>query len=153
MNSKIKLNLPNFNFKIKIEKEKEYIYDIFRKKYYLLTPEEWVRQNLLLHLVENFNYPIGRIAIEKKLNVLDNYKRFDAVVYDKMMKPLMLAECKEHNIEIEQSVFNQIGSYNYELKAPFLLVSNGINHFVAEVDFEKRKIDFLKQIPDYNDIK
>lgn len=145
------LNLPEFDFKISKFGNDYKIYDIIRKAYYVLTPEEWVRQHFVRYLIDIFNYPIGRIAVEKKIMVNKLSKRFDVVIYSKSMKPLILIECKSPSIDISQDTFSQAGIYNIELKAKYIIITNGIKHFIAEIDFVERKYRFLKSIPKYDE--
>ncbi len=146
------LNLPTYSFKIKSENNINYIFDRFRKKYIKLTPEEWVRQNLLSYLVEERGFPSSRIVVEKALFVNNLYKRADFLVYDSYNRPLLLAECKSYLIELTNDVFSQISSYNIHFKVEYLLVSNGLKHYCCRLDFNSAEIIFLKDIPDYNKI-
>lgn len=147
-----KLNLPEFSHKIKHVNDKLYIYDDFRKNFFIITQEEWVRQNFLKYMTVFLNYPKGRIAVEKKLMVNKNYKRFDIVFYNKRLKPLILVECKAPNIKIDQSVFDQIGIYNLTLKADYLIATNGIQHFAAKINHANRDYSFMEKIPKFEDI-
>ena len=128
------------------------IYDEFRKGYFVATPEEWVRQNFAMFLVHHKGFPAGRIAVEKQVKVLNINKRFDILVYDSKMSPQLLVECKSPRIKIDQSVFSQVGIYNMELKAEYLIATNGLSHFAARIDFAEKKYSFLDHIPDFKDI-
>jgi len=143
------LNLPNFEFRFKTKNDKIYIFDSFRKKDILLTPEEWVRQNVLEYLVQFKNYPKSLIAVEKEININGLKRRYDALVFDKNQDISLLIEFKASNIKINEQVFNQISAYNYLLEAPYLLVSNGLNHYFAKVDIKAKKYSFLEEIPDF----
>lgn len=147
-----KLNLPRFDFKFKSDENIAKIYDEIRKDYFIITPEEWVRQNFVKHLIQNFSYPIGRIAVEKQIKVNNNLKRFDVLVYDKKLHPLLLVECKAPEVLINQTAFSQAGVYNIQLRAKYIIVTNGMNHYAAEIDFKNKKYTFLKELPNYNDI-
>lgn len=146
-----KLNLPQYEIKVKQENGKQMIFDSVRKKYLVLTPEEWVRQNFIQFLIQEKNYPAGLIQIEKGLKLNELQKRADALVY-KNVSPLVLIEFKAPNIEIKQEVFEQIARYNSHFKVPYLIVSNGLNHYCAKIDFKENSFGFLKDIPEYNSL-
>ena len=146
----MKLNLPEYSFTIRQNKTRKEIFDPIRGKYVTLTPEEWVRQNFIRFLIEEKNYPSSLIAIEKGLTVNKKPRRFDAVAYDKTGMPLVLIEFKSANVAITQKVFEQIAIYNQLLKVKYLIVSNGLKHYCCKVDFEKRSIRFLENIPEFN---
>jgi len=141
------LNLPSFTFRTKTDQQKVYIFDSFRKKYILLTPEEWVRQNVLEYLVQYKNYPKSWIAVEKEININGLKRRYDALIFDKNQNVNLLVEFKAPNIKINEAAFNQIANYNYLLKAPYLLISNGMEHYFAKVNLKEKKYSFLKEIP------
>ncbi|MGM0407434.1 MAG: type I restriction enzyme HsdR N-terminal domain-containing protein [Bacteroidota bacterium] len=144
------LNLPTYSFNIKLKEQRKYIFDFIRKKYVLLTPEEWVRQNFLKYLVDEKKYPASLIAVEKefKLNTLS--KRSDAVVYNKSGIPVLIIECKAASVKIDQKVFDQIARYNIKLNVDFLVVTNGLDHYCCKIDFQNHTYSFLKGIPDFN---
>jgi hypothetical protein len=145
-----KLNLPEYKFNIKKNSRGKFdIFDLSRKKYVALTPEEWVRQNFIRFLIEEKNYPSSLIAVEKKIIVNKLTKRFDAVVYDNNGSPAMLLEFKAPDILITQKVFEQISIYNQILKVKYLIVSNGLKHYCCKVLFETKTITFLKDIPNF----
>ncbi len=143
------LNLPQYSFKTTIREQRKYIFDTIRKKYVLLTPEEWVRQNFIRYLTEEKNYPGGLISIEKEFKLNKLSKRYDAIVYDKKGFPLLLIECKAPSVEISQQVFDQIARYNIEFKVSYLLVTNGLRHILCRIDYHSLTYDFLKEIPEY----
>ena len=142
------LNLPQHPLKIKKEDGTRYIFDAIRKKYLVLLPEEWVRQNFVQFLVRDKNYAASLIAIEKGLKLNELQKRADIVIYDKQAKPVVLIECKAPKVKINQQVFEQIARYNMVFKVPYLVVTNGLEHYCAKVDFENNSFEFLKDIPD-----
>jgi hypothetical protein len=146
------LNLPTYSFKIKSVEGKEYIYDNFRKKFLYLTPEEWVRQNFACFLVNEYSYPRGRIVLEKSLKYNKLSKRCDALVYNHTGEPVLMVECKAPGVKINANVFDQIAVYNMTFKVEYLIVTNGLNHYCAKIDFEEAKINFLKAIPTYSEI-
>jgi len=145
----IKLNLPSFEYKLKNSENKVFIFDVIRKKYIQLTPEEWVRQHWIHHFINNKHYPKSLISIEKQLLVNQLKKRTDIVIYNKKAKAYILVECKAPSVKITQSVFDQIARYNLSLKAKYLILSNGINHFFAEFDADNKSITQITDIPKY----
>lgn len=142
----IKIEYPEHHYRIKKEDGKELIFDEFRKKWLRLTPEEWVRQNFLHHLVQIKKYPPALIAIEKEIRLGELRKRCDIVVYKKD-KPWMIVECKEMNVKLEEAVIKQILNYNVSLMVQFLVVSNGTNTFAFELN--QGVITTLEQLPDF----
>lgn len=144
------LNLPQYPLKIKEEGGARYIFDSIRKKYLVLLPEEWVRQNFIQFLVRDKNYAASLIAIEKGLKLNELQKRADIVIYDKQAKPIVLIECKAPKVKINQEVFEQVARYNMVFKVPYLVVTNGLEHYCAKVNFETNSFEFLKDIPDYH---
>ncbi len=146
----IKLNLPSFSFKFKSMENKLYIFDMLRKKYVVLTPEEWVRQNFIRYLIKNKKYPKSIIAIEKQLKINNTTKRTDILLFDKNGNPDIIVECKAPSIKINQETFDQIARYNLKLNANFLIVTNGLQHFYCKIDHQLEKYHFLKDIPDYD---
>lgn len=146
------LNLPPYQFDLIREDKKTKIFDAIRKRYLVLTPEEWVRQNFIEFLVRERNFPRGLIAVEKGLKLNGMQKRTDILVYAKSAQPLLMVECKAPEIKIEQKVFDQIARYNLHFKLPFLVVTNGLRHFCARINFDKQNFSFLKDIPHYHEI-
>jgi hypothetical protein len=147
------LNLPKFNIKIKKNHLGEFeIFDEFRKKYLYLTPEEWVRQNFLHFLANEFQYPKSLIEIEKGLTLNNLQKRADALVYSTMGNPLVLLEFKAPHISLNQNVMEQIARYNLHFKVPYLMVSNGLEHYCFFVDFNEQTVTGLNEIPHFNTI-
>lgn len=144
-----RLNLPTYSFNIKFKEQRKYIFDFIRKKYVLLTPEEWVRQNFLKYLVEEKKYPASLIVVEKefKLNTLS--KRSDVVVYNRLGQPFLIVECKATNVKMDQKVFDQIARYNMKLNVEYLVVTNGLEHYCCKIDVENRNYIFLKDVPEF----
>ncbi|MFT6066643.1 MAG: hypothetical protein ACJAYY_001730 [Paraglaciecola sp.] len=145
-----KLNLPSYHFKLKSSENKTLIFDKLRKKYMVLTPEEWVRQHFVQFLIAEKKYPISLIALEKQLTINNRKKRTDILVFNSDGKHEIIVECKAPCIKITQNTFDQIARYNLKLKANYLIVTNGLEHFYCKMDFEKETYVFLKEIPDYN---
>jgi hypothetical protein len=149
----MQLNLPEFDLKVRKTREgKKEIFDVFRKKYLVLTPEEWVRQNFLHFLRHKKGFPQSLISVEKGMTVNRMQKRFDAVVYGKQGEPLVLLEFKAPDVPINQKVFEQIAAYNIMLKVRYLVVSNGLNHYCCRMDYENHQYSFVKEIPDYQEL-
>ncbi len=121
----IKIEYPPYHPKIKKDKEIEFIFDEIRKKWRVLTPEEWVRQNLLQYIRGVKNYPASLIAVEKTIHLGDMKKRFDIVVFDKEAQPWMLIECKEMNVVLDKTVLDQALRYNISLRVPYIVITNG----------------------------
>jgi len=142
------LNLPNYTFKYKTKEQKKYIYDQIRKKYIKLTPEEWVRQNFLKYLIQEKKYSPNLMTVEMAFQLNKVKYRADIVSFDKSGAPSLIVECKAPDIQISQEHFNQITRYNYELKVKYLIVTNGIKHYCATIDYTNKTYQFLKSIPD-----
>ncbi len=121
----IKVQFPEPAFRIKQEAGKEYIFDPLRKKWILLTPEEWVRQNFVQYLTGIKNYPAALIAIEKEIQLGELKKRFDVLVYDNSHQPWMMIECKEMNVVLDETVLQQVLRYNISVPVRYLIVTNG----------------------------
>jgi hypothetical protein len=144
-----KLNLPSYSFKLKSKENKTLIFDKFRKKYVVLTPEEWVRQHVAYYLLEEKKYPISLIAIEKQLIINNLTKRSDILVFNQTGTPEIMVECKAPSIKISQETFDQIARYNLKIKANYLFVTNGLTHFYCQMDFENETYIFLKELPNF----
>jgi len=146
------LNLPTYFFRIKQGKEKKYIFDEIRRRYVLLTPEEWVRQHLVKYLVEVKQFPRALIAVEKGFSQLRRKQRFDLLIHDRHGNPLMIAECKAPSVEINQNAFDQASRYNQKHKAPYLLITNGRKHYCCQLNLVNRQYRFLDEIPEYREM-
>ena len=121
----IKIEFPPYQPKIKKENGKEFIFDTFRKRWVILTPEEWVRQNFLQYLVQVKKYPSQLIAIEKEIKLGELKKRFDILVYNRNSEPLMMIECKEMGVALNETVLEQALRYNQTLKVTYIVITNG----------------------------
>ena len=144
-----RLNLPTYNFKVKNSQNKTLIFDKLRKKYVVLTPEEWVRQHFIHFLIEEKKYPVTLIAIEKQLIINNLKKRADILIFNRNGNPEIIIECKAPSTKISQETFDQIARYNLKLKATFLILTNGLSHFYCKMDFKNKTYLFLKEIPNY----
>ena len=147
-----KLNFPTFTFRFKNSENKVAIFDEIRKKFIILTPEEWVRQHVVHYLLLAKKYPKSYINVEKLIKINDLNKRYDIVVYQPNGELFLLVECKAPEVKITQQTFDQIARYNLVLKAKYLMVSNGLNHYFCQMDFENEKYIFLKELPDFETI-
>ena len=143
------LNFPSFSFRFKNSENKVSIFDAIRKKFIILTPEEWVRQHVVQFLMTEKNYPQSLLNVEKVLQVNGLRKRYDIVVYNSDGTIHILIECKAPEVKINQETFDQIARYNLVLKAEYLMVSNGLNHYFCQMDFENEKYVFLEELPSF----
>lgn len=147
-----KLNLPEYHFRTLQKQMKELIFDEFRCRWVVLTPEEWVRQNFLKYLLDVKGFPKSLMAVEKVVEINGLQQRFDLLVYDRKGKPLLVAEFKAPEVTINQAVFDQVIRYNNSLMAPYILVSNGKVHFVFQIDFIYGRAEYLSEIPEFNSL-
>lgn len=145
----ISLNLPPVEFKIKSNENKQFIFDIIRKKYVTLNPEEWVRQHILHFLTTHKNYPKSLIAVEKQLIVNNLKKRFDVLVFNHKGEAEIIVECKAPYTNITQEVFDQIARYNLKINAKYLMVSNGLQHYFCKLDTINEQYIFLEDITEF----
>ena len=143
------LNFPSYKFRFKNSENKVAIFDEIRKKFIILTPEEWVRQHVVHYFLHEKKYPKSHINVEKLLKVNDLKKRYDIVIFNPDGSIRILVECKAPEIAIAQNTFDQIARYNLTLKAQFLMVTNGHNHYFCQMDFENEKYIFLKELPHF----
>jgi len=141
------LNLPEYNFRIKTDGDKPLIFDGIRKKFVVLTPEEWVRQHFIEYLKKEKNYPETLMAVEKQIAVNGLQRRFDLLVYTRNGQPLLIAEFKAPEIKITQETFDQVVRYNMALRVEKVIVSNGLQHFACEIDYTKNSFSYLPEIP------
>ncbi|MDA8596091.1 type I restriction enzyme HsdR N-terminal domain-containing protein [Flavobacteriaceae bacterium] len=143
-----KLNFPNYTFRIKSRENKLFIFDPIRKKEVHLAPEEWVRQHIISFLLES-GYPASAMSIERQVKINGMAKRSDVLVYDKTGAPFLVVECKAPEIKIDQATFDQIARYNMQLDAPYLMLSNGLNHYFCTMNKENSSYEFLQNLPPY----
>jgi predicted type IV restriction endonuclease len=141
------LNLPPYAFKLKGTETQTQIFDEVRRKWLVCTPEEWVRQHLVMYLISN-GYPSGLIGIEQHLKVNDMRRRADIVVYSKDQKPFLLVECKAPEIKLGQKTLNQAVAYNSTLNVPNVMISNGIQHFIIGKSKEGKPV-YLSALPEF----
>lgn len=143
------LNFPPYPFKLKQEAGKTYIFDELRKRFLLLTPEEWVRQHLVKFLIEEKKYPRTLIKLEGGLKLNEQQKRSDILVFNLKGEKRMLLECKAPSVKISQATFDQIARYNFVHRVQWLVVSNGLQHFCCEISFKDQSYRYMGAVPDY----
>ena len=144
-----KLNFPNYTFRFKNSENKVAIFDEIRKKFILLTPEEWVRQHVVHYLLNEKKYPKSYINVEKVLKINGLTKRYDVVVFNPDGSIFLLVECKAPQVAITQNTFDQIARYNMTLNANYMMVTNRLNHYFCHMDYEQEKYNFLPNLPDF----
>ena len=148
------MNLPQLNLPIAVLKTKlvegtTQVFDVVRKKYFVLTQEEWVRQYFIHFLNAEKKYPLGLMRVEKIIKYNNLRTRADIVLYNTDGKPNMIVECKAPNVKITQDSFNQIAKYNFQLRVELLVVTNGLQHFCCKMDYNKNEIKFVEYIPSF----
>jgi predicted type IV restriction endonuclease len=146
-----KLNLPSFEHRIRQQEGKLMIFDSIRKKYVVLTPEEWVRQHFVNFLLSEKRYPRSLISVERGLTYNDMPRRSDIVLHDRSARPWLLVECKSPQVKINQDTFRQIAVYNTRLGARYLAVTNGMVHIFCEVDRQAGSVRYIEGLPDFED--
>lgn len=147
----VQLNLPTYAVDLKKIDGKIHIFDAIRKKYLVLTPEEWVRQHFLQYLISHKGFVASLMSLEAGLKYNQRQKRTDLVVYDQTMKPLLLVECKAPSVKITDKTFQQIITYYKEVNAQYMAVTNGLEHYFFQI--QHGQIHFLEDIPDYPSLK
>ncbi|HLW31154.1 MAG TPA: type I restriction enzyme HsdR N-terminal domain-containing protein [Aequorivita sp.] len=142
-----KLNFPEYSFRFKSSENKTLVFDEIRKKFVVLAPEEWVRLHVVQFLINEKNYPKSLINVEKQLKLNQTTKRYDVVVFNNDGSIYLIVECKAPTIPITQFTFDQIARYNLALQSEYLMVTNGLDHYFCQMDFENERYVFLKDIP------
>lgn len=128
------------------------ILDPVRRKFVKLTPEEWVRQNFIQYLVNAGKYPAGLMKVETMFSLNKLKRRTDILIHNRSGEPVMIVECKEPDVKIDDKVFDQIVNYNMEFKVPYIVVTNGIDHYACKIDHQKKTWEFLLTLPLYEDL-
>ncbi len=144
-----KLNFPNYTFRFKNSENKIAAFDQVRKKFIILTPEEWVRLHTVQYLITEKSYPLSHINVEKQLKIGSIIKRYDVVVYNSGGEIHLLVECKAPGVKITQATFDQIARYNMAIRSKYLMVTNGLEHFYCRMDYTEEKYIFLPDLPNY----
>jgi len=143
-----KLNLPDFKLALRKEGGKVLIFDVIRKKYIVLTPEEWVRQHFVHYLIDHFKYPKSLFRVESSLTYNKLQKRSDIVIHNRFGKPWMLIECKAPEIKLTQKAFNQVAVYNMTIGARYVAVTNGMVQYCFEASKEEgSEVKFMETFP------
>ncbi len=117
-----------------------------------LTPEEWVRQNFVQYLISEGKYPMGLIGIEVMFSLNKLKRRVDILIHNRNGKPVMIVECKEPEVKIDDKVFEQVVNYNMGFKVPYIVVTNGIDHYACKIDHENNKWEFILALPLYEEL-
>ncbi|MBT8262520.1 MAG: type I restriction enzyme HsdR N-terminal domain-containing protein [Bacteroidia bacterium] len=144
------LNFPSYKFRFKNRENKPLIFDVVRKKFVVLTPEEWVRQHCVQFLHHQLNFPLSLINVEKQIKVHSTTKRYDIVVFKPDGSIHLIVECKAPKISISQETFDQVARYNFVLQASYLMVTNGLTHYYCIMDYDESRYHFLKELPPYD---
>ncbi|PKV51627.1 type I restriction and modification enzyme subunit R-like protein [Aquimarina sp. MAR_2010_214] len=144
-----KLNFPEYRFRFKNSENKVSIFDRIRKKFIILTPEEWVRQHTVHYLIEEKKYPESLINVEKLIQLNGLNKRYDIIIFNPDGSIFLIVECKSARVKITQGVFDQIARYNLALNSEYLMISNGLDHYYCQMNYTDKQYTFLKDIPDY----
>lgn len=145
----VELNLPKIDCNIRKNEGNFEIFDVIRKKYIHLTPEEWVRQHVLHFLIYDRKYPRSLIKVEAGLRYNKLKKRSDILVYNRLAKPFLIVECKSFDVKIGQATVDQVCLYNKQLGAQFAVVSNGLIHYCCEFDHSTGKMNFINTFPEF----
>jgi hypothetical protein len=143
------LNFPEFEFKIQESDGKLSIFDSLRKKYLILTPEEWVRQHMISFLVQYRNYPKGLFSLEKEVMYNSLQKRFDILVLDRVGNPFLLIECKAPEVKLSKKTVEQVAIYNKTIGAAFMGISNGRQHLFLKYNFEVNNYEQISDLPQF----
>lgn len=146
------LNLPQYEIRLGEQGGRRMIFDVLRRKYVALTPEEWVRQHFIHYLIGHKGYPAAWLANEVELRSGNKRLRCDSVLYNNVLQPRMIIEYKAPTVALQQRVFDQISTYNLLLHVDYLVVSNGLRHYCCRMDYDNQRYIFLKDIPDYQDL-
>ncbi len=146
------LNLPPFQLRVKTEKGKKSIFDVIRKKYVSLTPEEWVRQHFI-HFLLQLNYPASLMAVEKLVVVNELRQRADIVVFNRKGKPALIVECKAPTIKLSNNALHQAARYNIPLGVKYLVITNGLKHYCVKLDKSGNDFKVVDKMPDIESLQ
>ena len=142
-----KLSFQPYSLLIKSSKNTRYIFDQIRKKFVVLTPEEWVRQHVVNYLLNEKKAPKSWINVEKQFTLAGLKKRFDVIVFSSDGSVQLLVECKAPNIPISQETFDQIARYNMNFNSQYLMITNGLNHYYCKFEYKNRQYHFCEDLP------
>ncbi len=146
----VALSFPQYNFRVKNNQNNTLIFDGVRKKFVVLTPEEWVRQHVVRYLAEQKKFPMSLINVEKQLQINGLNKRYDVVVYAPDGSIDVLVETKAPQVAISQATFDQLARYNLSLNATYLMVTNGLRHYYCKMHRDLEKYEFIPEIPEFS---
>lgn len=146
---RLSLNFPEFEFKIQESEGKLSIFDSLRKKYLILTPEEWVRQHMICFLVRHRDYPKGLFSLEKEVMYNSLQKRFDILVFDRDGSPFLLIECKAPEVNLSKKTVEQVAIYNKTIGAAYMGISNGKQHLFLKYNPNAKKYDQISNLPQF----
>jgi hypothetical protein len=145
----IKLNFPEYQFRITEKNGKLSIFDPVRKKYVVLTPEEWVRQHVIQYLVREKQIPLSLITVEAEIQLFKTRKRFDIAVHDRNGRPLLLVECKAPSVAVAQDVMDQAVRYNFAMQVGFLMLTNGLQHIFCYIEAGGAAYKLINELPEF----
>ena len=149
----MQIQFQPYEFKTRLNNGKNELWDVIRKKYVVITPEELVRQHLIQFLINEKKIPSSKIAVEKEIKLNGLKKRFDILVYDNGIKPLLLAECKAPQIKLAQAAMNQAANYNMQLQVKYLIITNGIEIFFAEINHAEKTYEWLNDLNEFTQLR
>ena len=144
------LVFPPFEYELRDENGKVSIFDIIRKKYIILAPEEWIRQHLIHYFINQLNYPKSLISVEDGLKVNKMQKRSDVLVYNRLGKIFMVVECKSAKVKLNQNAMVQLSTYNQNYNAEYIALTNGLQVYVCKMDYKNKLVDYLDHFPPFN---
>jgi hypothetical protein len=142
------IHYPEPDFLIKQDGGKDIIFDPLRKRWLILTPEEWVRQNFVQYLIRSKNYPATLIAMEKVIRLGELKKRFDILVYDRNHRPWMMIECKSPSVKLDESVLNQLLRYHISVQTGYLVITNG--DYAYGWEKENQSLQLIQELPEWD---
>ena len=142
-----KLSFQPYSLLIKSSKNTRYIFDQIRKKFVVLTPEEWVRQHVVNYLLNEKKAPKSWINVEKQFTLAGLKKRFDVIVFSSDGSVQLLVECKAPNIPISQETFDQIARYNMNFNSQYMMITNGLNHYYCKFEYKNQQYHFCEDLP------
>ena len=147
------VQFKKYPLNIKEHEGKKLVFDIIRKKYVALTPEEWIRQHWLWYFTEDKKFPKPLLFVEHAIEVNGMNRRCDVTVFNRNTKPALILECKSFDVELSQKTLEQVAQYNMELRVPFVIISNGITTHGCKINFEKNDFELIERIPDYSELE
>ena len=146
------LNFPPYDIETRHDADREWVFDPIRKQWVVLLPEEWVRQHVLVFLMQDRQVPAGLIAVEKGFSYQGKPYRADIIVHDRQGKAALMIECKAPDVAISQAAFDQVATYNQVIRARYLYVTNGLLHFCSKIDWSRQTYEFISSVPGFEDL-